>query len=176
MTYPDIFRDERYRMCIELAALSAGIGERYGAILISGTEEIIGRGYNRSIAHASFPGIRLPRIIRQGYANHAEVEAINDALLSDKPVIGAKVYVAGYFPSDKGLFLHNTFTCDRCAKIMDRWGIESVFVPSVQGWVERPVAIALAEARSLSAEGKGKHEKRRNLTEGRYSLDQLYSV
>jgi len=87
MQNPEILGDEKYRECIRLALRSKGAAERYGAILLE-DGEVIGRGYNRSIAHASFPGIRLKRVIRQGYANHAEVEAINDALLVGRSVEG----------------------------------------------------------------------------------------
>jgi len=175
MRYPEIFDDEKYRMCIELASRSKGAGERYGAVIVNETEEIIGRGYNRAIAHASFPGVRFNRIIRQGYANHAEVEAINDALLVGRSVIGAEIYVAGYFPADDSLFLHRTFTCDKCAKIMSKWGIKSVYVPSVQGWVERPIVEALIES-ELLLRSAGKHESRRRLTQGRFLVDQLFLV
>lgn len=172
MRTPDILGDEKYRECIELALQSKGARERYGAILLR-EGEIIGRGYNRSIAHAAFPGIRLERVIRQGYANHAEVEAINDALLAGRSVSEAVVYVAGYFPSDNRLlFLHETFTCDKCAKIMNDWGIRSVYVPSVQGWIERPIEVALEEA-GILLRGEGKHESRRNLIQGSFSVHQM---
>lgn len=171
MQNPEILGDEKYRECIGLVLRSKGARERYGAILI-GEGEIIGRGYNRSIAHASFPGIRLKRVIRQGYANHAEVEAINDALLTGKSVEGAGVYVAGYFPSNGNLFLHDTFTCDRCAKIMSEWGVRAVYVPSMRGWIERPIAVALEEAGVL-LRGMGKHESRISLIQGSFSVRQI---
>ena len=73
---------------------------------------------------------------------------------------------------DNSLFLHETFTCDKCAKIMSEWGVEAVYVPSMRGWVERPIAVALEEA-GILLRGRGKHESRVNLKQGSFSVRQI---
>src|SRR5688572_530314 len=75
--YPEIFLDDKYQRCISLATQSKGDSQRYGSVLEK-DGNLVGEGYNRAIAHFSFG--TLKRHIRQGYANHAEVEAMNFAI------------------------------------------------------------------------------------------------
>jgi len=75
MSTPPIFKDPIYLHCLSLARKSQGKKERYGSYLLRGKES--SWGYNRAVANGA---ITLPRIIRQGYANHAEVESLNMAL------------------------------------------------------------------------------------------------
>jgi deoxycytidylate deaminase len=157
----DIFDDGIYKMCMELAHKSKGDKERYGAVLVK-DGVLIGTGYNRAIAHTSFAA-PLVRIIKQGYVNHAEVEAMNDALLHGEDIEDSIMYVAGYFPKEKKLFLHETFTCALCAKSMYQWGVTTVCVPAINGWTERPIKIALEEAQKLKEHGKI-HDVRLSLT------------
>lgn len=139
---PKIFTDTYFLECIRLAQLSKSNTERQGAVLVNG--RILGCGYNRAIAHPTF---KLERYIKQGYANHAEIEAINDALFHGYDVEGADIYVSGFFPGQDGLlFLHSEFTCVRCIPIMKKWGIKTLFVSSTKGWLSKTIDKAHAEA------------------------------
>jgi deoxycytidylate deaminase len=114
-----ILSDEFYLKCISLAIQSKG-NERYGCLLVA-DERIRGKGYNRAIAHPAFG--RLEREIRQGMANHAEVEAMNNALTNKFQIDGSDLYVAGYFPKSGQLFFKTNYTCVKCIPHMKNWGL-----------------------------------------------------
>ena len=93
---PPILDDERFLYCISLANLSKNdrrSDTRIGSSLEKG-KGVIGSGRNRAISHPKF---RLERIIRQGWNNHAEIEALNDALDKGFSPEGGDLYTAGYF-------------------------------------------------------------------------------
>lgn len=139
-----ILNNDFYVECIRLAELSKGTDQRYGSLLVK-DGEIIGRGYNRAIAHPSFP--KLKRIIYQGYSNHAEIEALNDALMKRRGVKNSEIFVGGFFPKEKGLlFLHNEFTCMRCIPILASYNVSKINVPTPKGWVSKNMDEALEEA------------------------------
>lgn len=145
---PAIFSDPIYRQCLELAQSSKSAQERYGSLLIK-DGYLLGSGYNRAIVHPSFP--KLYRPIYQGYANHAEVEALNDGIMAGYDVDGAEIYVGGYFPKKDGLlFLHDEFTCRRCPPVLESYGITTINVPTPDGWVARTIHEAHAEAESYT--------------------------
>jgi hypothetical protein len=160
---PNIINDPIYRECIHLAHQSKAEGERYGAVLIK-NGEILGRGYNRGIAHAKF---KLDRILKQGYANHAEVEAMNDALINGKDIRFAKIYVAGYFNKTKTLFFKKEFTCMRCIPYFEKYEIENIYVPIPSGWRERNIEDCKVDA--LQFKG-GTHDKRLKALIGNYNV------
>jgi len=154
-----------YNKCINLAKLSKGANERYGAILVK-NGEIIGEGYNRAIAHQSFG--KLKRFIKQSYANHAEIESLNDFLLKKYPneetldfdiilndLKGSDIYVAGYFNKSKQLFFKSLFTCVKCIPYLEKYGIENIFVPLPDGWQKIPIEDALKGASTFKSLKKG---------------------
>ena len=146
-----ILSDPFYKKCIEIAKLSKGASQRYGSLLVR-DGVVIGEGYNRSIAHRSFG--RLERIVRQGYCNHAEIEALNDALMNDYDVTDSEIYVGGYFPERSGLlFLKREYTCTKCPPILKRWGIFRINVPTPQGWLPKNIEEAMAEAKTYKDGG-----------------------
>lgn len=164
-----ILEDQYYIECIRLAELSKG-DERYGSLLVK-DGRIIGKGYNRAIVHPSFP--KLKRIIYQGYANHAEIESLNDALMKKRGVKGAEIYVGGFFPKkDNLLFLHDEFTCRRCVPILAAYNISKINVPTLQGWVPKNMDEAMKEA---SAYLDGTYKNRVASIIGRLRLADLAS-
>jgi hypothetical protein len=149
-------------MC--LAAQSKGT-ERYGAIIIK-DGLVIGEGFNRAIRH---PAFRLERPIRQGMANHAEIEAICDVLMNTtSDPKGADVFVAGYFSQLGKLFFQDKYTCIRCPPHMWTWGLRNINIPLPSGWVKKSLGDALAEAREFT---NGTHQKRLNAMVGEFSFD-----
>ena len=150
-----ILFDQIYLECIRLAQFSKGASQRYGSI-VSKDGVILGRGYNRAVAHPSFG--KLQREIYQGYSNHAEVEAVNDALANGKDVSGTEIFVGGYFPKQNGLlFLKNEFTCLRCPPILKSYGISVINVPTPGGWLQRDVDEAMTEAKAYTNGGTYKN-------------------
>jgi tRNA(Arg) A34 adenosine deaminase TadA len=168
---PKIFSDKIYLECLRLAIQSKAEDERYGSVLIK-NGKIFGRGYNRAISHPSF---RLDRIIRQGYANHAEIEAMNSALSKKHNIKGTSIYVAGYFPKENGLlFLHEEFTCPKCAVIMQKYDIDTLFVPSAMGWVGRNVKDIEAETRRYNHNANNNvHQNRINSIKEDWKISNL---
>lgn len=130
---PDIIQDEYYRRCLENAIKSKSDSERYGAILVK-DGKILGEGYNRAISHTYF---KLDRILKQGYANHAEVEAMNNALEKEYDITDSDIYVAGYFPKTGILFFKEEFTCKLCLPYFKKFQIRNIFVPLPSGWKKR---------------------------------------
>ncbi len=161
-----MYADDYYIKCISLARMSKG-HERYGSILVA-DGKIIGEGYNRAIAHPSFG--RLERKIRQGMANHAEVEALNDALLKGFSTHGAEIYVAGYFPDSGRLFFHSEYTCVRCMPHMRNYGVACVCVPTPDYWVKRPLESAGDDARRYT---NGTHTKRLDSVIGEFLITDM---
>lgn len=166
MANPLIFVDEYYRRCISLALKSKG-KERYGSLLVK-DGAIIGEGFNRAIAHVSFG--KLERVIRQGMANHAEVEAINDAISRGENTKGASLYVAGFFPSQGLLFFKNAYTCVRCLPHIKAHEICCICIPKPKQWFEKSLSAALTDAEKFK---NGSHQKRLDAMIGKYSIDQL---
>lgn len=150
-----IFDDPFYIECIRLAGFSKGTNQRYGSLLVK-NGVVLGRGYNRAIAHPSFG--KLKRMIYQGYSNHAEIEALNDALMRGCDVQNAEIFVGGYFPKENGLlFLHNEFTCLRCPPILTSFAISKINVPTPQGWLPRSLNEAMIEAKAYTSGGTYKN-------------------
>lgn len=166
-----LFHDGFYRECISLAKKSKGKHERYGALLVK-HNEIFGRGYNRAIAHPAWEK-SLERIIRQGHTNHAEIEALNDALMNyEIDVNGSNIYVAGFFYPTSQLFFQDKFTCVKCPKYLLKYGIENIFIPSINGWKKRPVNKALIEAKEYLVGGTTNN--RIKSCQGKYFLNDLF--
>jgi hypothetical protein len=159
-----IVNDDRYLQCMRFAAQSKGT-ERYGAIIIK-DGRVLGGGFNRAIGH---PAFRLERPIRQGMANHAEIEAICDVLINaPSDLEGADVFVAGYFPQLGRLFFQDKYTCVRCPPHMQMQGLRSINLPLPSGWIKKSLGDALSEAREFT---NGTHQKRLNATVGEFSFD-----
>lgn len=191
--YGSLFEDDFYVRCLQVASGSAGTGERYGSLLVR-DGDILGEGRNRRVSKPDF----VPRIVRQGYANHAEVEALNAALMREadgfkglkresafageldpeefSSARGADIYVAGYFA--KGGFLDirdgPLFTCRRCPKVLDSYGIGRIFTPTPQGWASLTVDEAEECSLDFKAEAAGGILRKR-LKAGRrnVTLDEL---
>lgn len=176
--YPKIFYDRFYQKCISLAMQSKTDFERYGSLAIKGglvikNWRVFGEGRNRCIAHPSFG--KLKRQIRQGYANHAETEGMNSALDNNHRLKGLSILVAGYFPKDDGLlFLHEEFTCTKCAKVMQKYEIDTLFVPSPTGWIPRIIeGIEVEAGRYTTDDTMSAHQKRLNSTIGHWKISDL---
>jgi deoxycytidylate deaminase len=163
---PKILSDEYYLTCISEAIKSRGKHERYGSLLVK-DGKAIGRGFNRAIANGL---INLDREIRQGYANHAEIEAMNDALFKGFDISNSDIFCAGYFPKTGKLFFQQDYTCTLCPKKMHPYGVKNIVIPTKNGWKIRPLEEAVEEARKFT---KGTHEKRIRITEGEYYISQL---
>lgn len=162
--YPGIFSDDKFKLCMALAIQSKG-DQRYGSLLVKNTK-ILGKGFNRAISHPSFG--RLERHIRQGYANHAEVEAMDSAIDKNHRIKGASIYVAGFFPKEAGLlFLHEEFTCLRCTIVMQKYEIDTLFVPSLTGWLPKKVEELADEARKYVG---GTYQNRINSISGNWKM------
>jgi len=151
LAQPAILKNPFYKECIQLAMCSKSADQRYGSLLVkNGT--ILGRGYNRAVAHPSFG--KLERVIYQGYSNHAEIEALNDAIAKGYDVKHAEIYVGGYFPKKNGLlFLKNEFTCLKCPPIIKSFAVTSINIPSPQGWLSKNPDEATDEARNYISGG-----------------------
>ncbi|MCR4326983.1 MAG: hypothetical protein NUV46_00180 [Nanoarchaeota archaeon] len=147
-----ILKNEYYKKCLKWASLSQA-NEVYGSILVK-DNKILGEGRNRAVVHGCF---KLEREIIQGLSNHAEVEALLDAIKKGYDVEGGDIYTAGYFDDEKRLFLHKEYTCVRCLPHMAKYGIKSIFIPTPEGWVERPFSEAKEEAHNFK---NGTHKKR----------------
>ena len=161
-----ILTDEFYLKCISLATQSKG-NERYGSIIVV-DEKIIGEGYNRAIAHPSFG--RLEREIRQGMANHAEVEAMNDALANGLQIEGSELYVAGFFPKSGQLFFKKDYTCVKCIPHMRNYGITNIYDPTPDGWLKKSLEVAGEEAKKFT---NGTHQKRIDAIIGDFFITDL---
>lgn len=169
MKRPPIFDDDIFRECIKLAQQSKAdyrTNQAYGSCLVK-DKEIEGTGFNRAIVHKHF---RLERIIRQGYSNHAEIEALNDALAKEVDPIGSEIYVAGFFVQSKQIFFHEDFTCLRCANCLNQYGIKSINIPMPNGWQTRPIQTAISDAGSIQDK---KYEYRKQTTVGNFLLTQI---
>jgi hypothetical protein len=161
-----IWSDDIYLKCINLATNSKG-DERYGSIIMN-NGILIGEGYNRAIAHLSFG--KLEREIRQGMANHAEIESMNNALMKGFEISGSEIFVAGYFPKSEQIFFQEEYTCTRCIPYMARYGIAKICIPTPNGWLKKSLEEALEEAKKFS---NGTHQKRLDATIGKFYLSEL---
>jgi len=165
---PNIINDDYYKLCISLAKNSKADEERYGAVLVK-NEKIIGMGYNRCISHPKF---KLDRILKQGYANHAEVESMNDALMKEYDINESDIYVAGYFNKTKILFFKKYFTCVKCIPYMKKFNIKNIFTPSPDSWIKIPLEQAYNDAIMFKGVVKGDvHSNRLKFLIGNYNLD-----
>jgi deoxycytidylate deaminase len=124
---PPVAENRYYRACLDLAVRSKG-ETRFGSLVVK-NGRILGRGWNHFARPEEGP-------IRMGYAFHAEVAAMNDALSRGHSLAGADIYVAGYFAKGGNLYLPTTahFSCDRCPKYMGEQGIRGVYIPNAGGW------------------------------------------
>jgi deoxycytidylate deaminase len=169
MATAPILTDPLYVGCITLAGQTKNdhrCSEQYGSLLVK-DGKVLGGGWNKCITHPQF---RLERKIRQGWINHAEVEALNDVLDEKRNPRGATVYVAGFFCSTGRLFLHREYTCIRCISPLVEHGIESICIPAPEGWVTKPIAEALTDAR-LFTNGTG--SKREQSCLGDYRIESI---
>ena len=167
-----ILDDDLYQRCISLAMRSRSGSERYGSLVIR-DGEILGEGYNRAIAHPSFG--RLERILRMGYANHAEVEAMDAALRAGHPLEGADVYVGGYFVETGALYVKSRahFSCTRCVPFFERYGIRQVVVPTPRGWEGMTLGEAAETARGFLGDTYGRRAATVDAESHRYSLEDI---
>lgn len=138
---------------------------KFGAILLK-DKEIIGSGTNRHV--------REDDIIKAGYANHAEISAINDALLNNENTSGAILYVAGYFP-DGSLYIPNTriYTCKSCIRRLMLFGVSSVAIPNRKGWAYIPLEEAERMAKDINNKTDCISKKRKEITLKNASIDML---
>jgi deoxycytidylate deaminase len=168
-----LFQDKFYQECIHYALQSKGKQERYGALVVH-DGEILGGGYNRAIAHPAWSK-KLERVIRQGHTNHAEIEALNDTVMNNTiNVVGADIYVAGYFQPTKQIFFQNKFTCVRCPPILKKYGIKNIYIPSINGWKKRPIDEALEEAKDYLLGGTT--QNRLESCQGNFILEDFYQI
>ena len=164
---PPILDDEKYLYCISLASLSRNDrrnDERYGSILMK-ESQIIGKGFNRAITHPTF---KLERTIRQGWTNHAEIEALNDALSKDFDIKDSDLYVAGYFLDSGYLFLQQRYTCVKCPPYLQKYGIDNIHIPTPDGWERKPLDLAIEEAEEFRG---GAYKERQHERIGNYTID-----
>lgn len=125
-----LFDDPYFQRCIELSRLTDA-PETHGALIEYGGT-IIGEGRNRAIAHKDF---KLDRVIRMGFSNHAEVEAMNDALMHGYSLKGTTIYVAGIMVNENNLlYIADHFSCVKCIPYMRKFGVSGVHVPTRSGW------------------------------------------
>lgn len=143
-----IFSDKYYLFCILQASLSKGPTQRYGSLLVK-DGEIIGEGYTRSISNKGFS---LERKIRQGSANHAPIEALNDAFIkgNENKIEGSEVFEAGYFTESGKLYLKENYTCTKCPPILKKYGVINIYTPMPGGWIKKTVDEALVEGKKFS--------------------------
>jgi len=171
MEFPKLFNDKFYQECLSFALQSKGISERYGSIVVK-DGEILGGGWNRAIAHPAWTK-KLERIIRQGYTNHAEVEALNDVLMNNfQDVEGADIYVAGYFSKTKQLFFQDAYTCVKCPPKVQEYGIRNIIIPTVDGWRERSIEEASKEAKDYKIGGTT--QNRLESCQGNFDIEDFF--
>jgi hypothetical protein len=162
--------DALYKECMQLATNSRSTIVRFGSVVVK-DGKIIGRGWN-VFANQKKLG-KLPIVM--GYANHAEVSAMNDALNNGYSLEGADVYVAGYFPNDNSLYIPRDayFTCTRCPTYFDRYKINSVSVPLYQRWSRLDVSEAKESAKTFMGRSQ---ERRIAVGKTHFSLDDVLSA
>jgi len=146
--------------------MKSGATERYGSVLVK-DGRILGQGRTRAIANKYF---RLERRIRQGSYNHAEIEAMNDALANQHEIIGSEIYVAGFFPKIGRLFFKPIFTGKACSKHFVSYSIDTIYVPMPDGWVARTLEQACEEAKEFWGNS---HEKRQERCVGEFGIELL---
>jgi len=164
-----IFSNPFYIDCLRMALTSKNDkrqDQAFGAVLVN-QGQIIGRGVNRAISH---PRFKLERIIKQGWVNHAEVEALNDALVKQKNVEGGLIYVAGLFLALKLLFFQSEYTCVKCISPLRKYGIRGIMIPTPNGWIEKSIDEAETDARGCQWP-REHYRKRIGIAMGEYSLD-----
>ena len=160
-----IFQDPIYQLCIHIASSSKSKIMKFGAVLTR-NNIILGSGTNRYI--------RDDDIIRTGYANHAEISAINDALLRKKKTFNTTLYVAGYFP-DGSLYIPNIpiYTCKSCIKKLMLYSVHAVAVPNRDGWAYIKLEEAERMAKDINSRTNCISKKRREITLKNISVDML---
>jgi len=162
-----IFSDDKYALCLSLATAKSRSGQVYGAILEK-NDRIIGLGRN-SLVTKTGP----KRVFRQGYANHAEGEAINNALLNLEDISGSILYVAGCFRDGQLLIYDKTplFTCTKCVRLFEEYDLKSIKVPTISGWAELTIDNVINLAPNFSVREKGGVEtKRKKVSLSNYDL------
>ena len=171
---PPILFHPYYLKCINLAQQSKSRKQRYGSIIVDNDGSIIGEGYNRAIAHSSFG--TLPRLIRQGYANHAEIEALNNALMNGHDdLTGTTLFVAGYLPETGLLYFKDDFTCVKCPPLIAAQGISKIQIPTASKWTEKHVDQALLEGKKFVHDREvSTHEKRLQVAQGQYTIGLIH--
>ena len=162
-----LLKDKYYMECIGQALNSKGSFQKYGSIIVK-RGAIIGKGHNRRITSGD--------AIRQGYANHAEISAINSAVSRRKNPEGSDMYVAGFFTVERTLCLRASgpnYTCLRCIPGMKEYGIGTLFVPTMDGWMPLQIDGIESVVRKFleSTKGKGLHEKRLKSWNNPYTID-----
>lgn len=173
MELPILFKDSIYQSCINLATNSKGPSERYGSRLVMEGEVLGKGGWNRALSNPNWD-YKLERIVKQGYANHAEIEALNDILMNHpQNVEGADIYVAGYFAKSEQLFFQEKYTCVLCPPKLIDYGIKNIIIPTINGWKKRPIKEALEEAREYLG---GTTSKRIESCQGEFYLDEFLKM
>ncbi len=159
--------DSLYKECIALATNSHSVEMRFGAIILK-DDKIIGEGWNKLVNQKKTG--KLPIVM--GYANHAEVSAMNDALLNGFDLKDAEIYVAGYFPQDKTLYIPDNayFTCTHCPVYFEKYGIKEVSVPLRNGWTGMSIEDAKESSRTFYGKSQ---EKRETVGKTRFTLDDI---
>lgn len=161
-----IIHDPWYQLCLHEAMQSKSSIERYGSVLVN-NEQVIGRGHNRRVSKSD-EGVRM------GYANHAEVEALNDALRNGYETQGSKLFVAGYFPENGSLHIRDSlnYTCHKCPKYLKESGVIEIHVPLILGWKALSIDKALECAQEFK---KNPHKKRLSIGKSQLKLDMIAS-
>jgi deoxycytidylate deaminase len=153
----EIFKNQIYQECIELSKNSKSANIRFGSLLVV-DEQIVGQGWNRLVDKSD--------IVRMGYANHAEVNAINDALKEDVDLAEGKIFVAGMFP-DGSYYLprEKIYTCEKCPKKLVDFGVSEVNIPQSDNWYSMTVERAFETAKEYKASGMTRNELGRTIFE-----------
>lgn len=156
--------DALYKECIRLATNSKG-KMRFGSVLIK-DGKTIGKGWNRRTA-----GRSKELQISMGYANHAEVESMNNAVMEKYDINNSRIYVAGYF-HDGSLYIpkYPSFTCTSCPRYFEKYGINEIFVPLYSGWERLFLNEAIETAKSFYGNS---HNKRIDVGKSNLTVDMI---
>ena len=142
-----------HQRCLQLAEQSPDLKLKYGAVLVAGSDNVIGEGFNHPV-----PGYRCedcPRVkdttIKSGtelercFAVHAEQAALMDAWRAGRTPATEPLtmYVLGTYSDGTPLLLRESlFSCSFCSRVMAEAGVEFVCVATVHG----PATLTMAEA------------------------------
>ena len=147
---------------------------KFGSLIVK-DGKIIGRGWNHKAGPEEARG---PGQIRMGYAFHAEVAALNDAIGRGHDVKGAEVYVAGFFPEDRMVYIPKRphFSCDHCPRYLTAQEIRGVKVPSRKSWAFLPTAKVVAMGKDYHRKRLAKTISREQIGHTSVTVDQLLAL